>query len=137
MAEVIDLQAPEQFDEVIADPERAAIVDFWADWCGPCKMMAPVLKRLAREYDGRLTFAKLNVDEFPEISRRYAVTSIPTLIVFRQGKPANRIGGFKPEAALRPHLDRYALPVAAAADGPGPAPAGGGVFGRLRRLIGG
>ena len=110
MADVLELSKTEQFDEIINDPERPTLVDFWAEWCGPCKMVAPVIKRLAKEYDGRMTFAKVNVDELPEISNRYGVRSIPTLIVFRGGKTATRITGFKPEKALRPQLDRYALP---------------------------
>ncbi len=143
MGKMLDLSAPDQFDEVISDPERPALVDFWAEWCGPCKMMTPVLERLAREYDGRLTFAKLNVDEFPEVSQRFGVRSIPTIIIFRQGKPATRISGFKPEGALRPHLDRYALPptaedgVPAASGAEAEQPSGGGLLSGLKRLLGG
>ena len=145
MSNVLDLSAPEQFEDVISDPERPVLVDFWADWCGPCKMLAPVLERLSKEYDGRLTFARLNVDEFPEISRRYGVHSLPTMIIFRQRKAATRISGFKPEGALRPHLDRYAAPKPADealpnAATPPDAAAGvqtGGLLGGLRRLFGG
>jgi thioredoxin 1 len=145
MGKIVDLTEAEQFDEVISDPERPAIVDFWADWCGPCKMMTPVLERLAREYDGRMTFAKLNVDEFPEISNRFGVRSIPTMIIFRKGKTASRITGFKPEAALRPQLDRYALRVeddaspalAGHAEATAAAPNGGGLLAGLKRLLGG
>ena len=145
MGKIVDLTEPEQFDQVISDPNRPAVVDFWAAWCGPCKMMAPVLERLAREYDGRMTFAKLNVDEFPEISNRFGVRSIPTMIIFRKGKVASRIAGFKPEAALRPQLDRYALPVEDDASPALPghtgatesAPSGGGLLAGLKRLLGG
>ncbi len=110
MKYVRDLSAVEQFQAVIADPEMPALVDFWADWCGPCKAMAPVLERLAREYDGRIVLAKLNVDEFPEIKQRYGTQSIPTLMLFKGGKPAMRLSGFQSEAALRPYLERHALP---------------------------
>ena len=143
MGNVLDLSTPEQFDDLISDRERPVLVDFWADWCGPCKMLAPVLERLSKEYDGRMTFARLNVDEFPEISGRYGVHSLPTMIIFRQRKAATRISGFKPERALRPHLDRYAAPKPSDGALPSaetPAAAGaqaGGLLSGLRRLFGG
>ena len=138
MGKIMNFSSTEQFDEVISDPDRPALVDFWAEWCGPCKMVAPVLERLSQEYEGRMTFAKLNIDEFPEISSRFGVRSIPTLIIFRKGKTATRITGFKPEGALRPHLDRYALP-AAKADSVSDSPVeeSSGLLGGLRRLFGG
>ena len=138
MGKIMNFSSTEQFDEVISDPDRPALVDFWAEWCGPCKMVAPVLERLSQEYEGRMTFAKLNIDEFPEISSRFGVRSIPTMIIFRKGKTATRITGFKPEGALRPHLDRYAL-AAAKTDSPSDAPAAerGGLLGGLRRIFGG
>ncbi len=138
MGKVLDLSEAEQFEETINDPDRPALVDFWAEWCGPCKMVAPGVERLAKEYEGRMTFAKLNIDEVPEISSSYGVRSIPTLIIFREGKAATRITGFKPEGALRPHLDRYALPAAAqpeSAPEAQPAPSGGGLLGTLKRLF--
>lgn len=144
MADILELSKTEQFDEIINDPERPTLVDFWAEWCGPCKMVAPVIEKLAKEYDGRMTFAKVNVDELPEISNRYGVRSIPTLIVFREGKTATRITGFKPENALRPHLDRYALPKPEAGEQPNsdeqpeaPVEQGSGLVGTLKRLFSG
>ena len=143
MKYVQDLSAVEQFQQVITDPEMPVLVDFWADWCGPCKAMAPVLERLAREYDGRIVVAKLHVDEFPEITRRYGAQSIPTLMLFKGGKPAMRLSGFHSEAALRPYLERHALPE------PLPEPAAplpasaersataGGLRAGLKRLFGG
>ena len=144
MADILEISKTEQFDEIINDPERPALVDFWAEGCGPCKMVAPVIEKLAKEYDGRMTFAKVNVDELPEISNRYGVRSIPTLIVFREGKTATRITGFKPEKALRPHLDRYALPKPASDEQPDsdeqpetPVKQGSGLVGTLKRLFSG
>ncbi len=144
MGKVQSVKEVDQFDQLISDPERAVLVDFWAEWCGPCKMLSPVIERLAREYDGRMNFVKVNIDEFPEISSRYKVRSIPTTIIFRQGKAASRFTGFKPEQAFRPHLERYALqveggaaPESDGAEAPAAEGGGGGIFAGLRRLFGG
>jgi thioredoxin 1 len=88
------------FQSRVLESSEPVVVDFWAEWCGPCHMMAPVLDQLAGELAGRVSFAKLNVDENPELSVRYGVEGIPTLIVFSQGKEAGRIVGFAP----KPHI---------------------------------
>jgi thioredoxin len=142
MKYVQDLSEVDQFQAVITDPEMPALVDFWADWCGPCKAMAPVLERLARAYDGRLVVAKLNVDEFPDLRNRHGVQSIPTLMLFKHGKPAMRLSGFQSEAALRPYLERHALseplPEPAAEPSPDERPeAGRGLLAGLKRMFGG
>ncbi len=142
MTYVQDLSAVEQFQAVIADPAMPALVDFWADWCAPCKAMAPILERLARAYDGRIVVATLNVDEFPEIRHRHGAQSIPTLMLFKGGKPAMRLSGFQSEAALRPYLERHALrellpePLPAPRSQEERATAGGFRAG-LKRLFGG
>jgi thioredoxin 1 len=96
------------FDEEIAGSAEPILVDFWAEWCGPCKMVSPILEEIATEQAGKIRIAKLNVDENLEISRRFEVMSIPTLILFREGEPAHRIVGAKPKAQLlqelHPHL---------------------------------
>lgn len=76
------------FDSVIGN--NVTLVDFWADWCGPCKMQAPVIDELAEKYEGKVTVAKLNVDDVPSIAARFGVMSIPTLIVYRQGEEVTR-----------------------------------------------
>ena len=96
------------FEDVVLMAEVPTVVDFWAVWCGPCKMIAPVLEEIAGEYDGQLQVAKLDVDHNNESAMHYGVMSIPTLIVFKGGQPVERIVGFMPKAKLlakiTPHL---------------------------------
>jgi len=83
------------------------LVDFWAEWCGPCKMVAPVLEEIAAENDGKIKVVKLNIDENPETARQYQILSIPTMSVFVGGQMAKSIVGAKPKAALLRDLEAY------------------------------
>ena len=93
------------FDKVVLQAKMPVLVDFWAPWCGPCRMVAPVVDELAEEYEGRVSFGKVNVDENPKIASQYGIMSIPTLIVFKDGKPVSNIVGFRPKAELKKSLD--------------------------------
>ncbi|RMG61269.1 MAG: thioredoxin [Deltaproteobacteria bacterium] len=84
------------FDEVIKKDEPV-LVDFWAPWCGPCKMIAPILEQVAEEYAGQATVAKVNVDDHPEIAQRYGIRGIPTLILFRNGEIKGQLVGANPK----------------------------------------
>ncbi|MDE0656190.1 MAG: thioredoxin [Acidimicrobiaceae bacterium] len=95
------------FDEEINGAPTPILVDFWAEWCGPCKLIAPILDEIASEQEGRLTVAKLNVDEAPDVARRFGVMSIPTMILFDGGEPAKRMVGAKPKEALLGELAEY------------------------------
>jgi thioredoxin 1 len=81
------------------------LVDFWAEWCGPCKMLAPVLEEVSKEYDGKLRFGKISTEDYPDVAGEHAVQGIPCLIVFKDGKEADRIVGFAPKDELKRKID--------------------------------
>jgi thioredoxin 1 len=96
------------FDKFLENTNLPVLIDFWAEWCMPCRIMAPVMKELAFDYEGKALFAKINVDENPEVASRYNIMSIPHFIIFRNGRPAERIVGAvgrgPMEEALKKHL---------------------------------
>jgi thioredoxin 1 len=95
------------FDEAIGSSDTPVLVDFWAEWCGPCKMIAPTLAEIADEQRGKIAIAKLNVDDNPDTARRYDVMSIPTLLVFQNGEQVKRIVGAKGKGQLLQDLAEY------------------------------
>ena len=93
------------FDADVLKAEVPVLVDFWADWCAPCKMIAPIVEDLAEEYDGRVKFAKLDVDSNPRTAMSYGVRGIPTLLIFRDGAPVNQVVGAVPKSVLKGKLE--------------------------------
>jgi len=95
------------FDELVVNADKPILVDFWAEWCGPCKMIAPVLEEIAREMDGQLTIGKLDVDHNQNTAYAFGVMSIPTLLLFKNGEPVDRIVGYQPKPALKNRLQKH------------------------------
>ncbi len=93
------------FDELVLKADLPVLVDFWAEWCGPCKMIAPIVEELSEEYAGKLDFAKLDVDSNPATAMAYGVRSIPTFLIFKGGKPVDQIIGAVPKGALKKKID--------------------------------
>jgi thioredoxin 1 len=97
-----------RFEEEVLKSETPVLVDFWAEWCGPCKMIAPVVEQIAEEYAGQLRVGKLDADVYPEILQNYGIMGIPTLILFKDGQPVARVTGFQNKARITaqiaPHL---------------------------------
>ena len=107
MADAVHLTEA-NFDETLAQQDGRLMVDFWAEWCGPCREIAPVLDELARESAGRIMLAKVNVDENHALAARYSIRSIPTVLFMRQGKVVDQLIGAVPKAKIKEKLDALA-----------------------------
>jgi len=110
MADGIVTLTSSTFDETVNASDKPILVDFWAEWCGPCKMIAPILSEIATEQKDNLVIAKLNVDDHGDIAQRFGVMSIPTLLVFDKGEMKKRMVGAKGKGALLQELSEFLTP---------------------------
>jgi thioredoxin 2 len=108
MGKGVKIVTDSTFANIVEKSNSPVLVDLWAPWCPPCRAIAPMIDKLAGELAGRVKFAKLNIDDNPATARRFRVDSIPTLLIFKQGREIDRIVGMKPEAEIRRRLERAA-----------------------------
>jgi thioredoxin 1 len=96
----------ENFDKEVLQSEQPILVDFWAEWCGPCKALTPVLEELSREYEGRIRIGKVNIDDFQHLAAQFNIHSIPTLLLFKKGEVVEQIVGLRSKRDLKASFDR-------------------------------
>ena len=106
MGSYVVIKSMDDFQKSVLDSSTPVMVDFWAPWCAPCRMVSPVLEELAAEADGKFSLAKVNTDEVSDIAVKYSIVSIPTMIIFKDGKPLDKIIGAIPKEQLKTFIDK-------------------------------
>lgn len=95
------------FEKEVINSNIPVVVDFWATWCGPCRKMSPVIEEIAQEYEGRVKFAKVNVEQSVEIAKQYSISGIPSLLVFKGGDSVERLTGLMPKSTIISNIEKY------------------------------
>ncbi len=106
MTEIININ-DKTFEQEIEQSNIPAVVDFWAVWCGPCRKLSPVFEEIASNYEGKVKFAKVNVEENQDIAKKYSISGIPCLLVFKDGKPVERMVGLMPKSTIIANIEKY------------------------------
>ncbi len=104
MSKAVEL-TDQSFDQEVLNSDQPVLVDFWAEWCGPCRMVGPIVEELAGEYEGKLKVGKVDVDSNPQVSMKYNIRSIPSLLIFKNGEVVDQIVGAVPKAQLKKQVD--------------------------------
>ncbi len=102
-----EIQSMDEFEKEVLNSEIPVLVDFWAPWCAPCRMLAPTIEELSKEYEGKLKVCKVNTDELPILAMQYGIRGIPTVILFVNGEPVDGLVGLQPKAAFEHMLQRH------------------------------
>ncbi len=105
MSVIQKIEGEDNFQKAVLQSKLPVLVDFWATWCAPCLAAAPILEELAKEYDGKVDFAKVNVDGNTSLAAKYGIAAIPTMLIFKDGQPAQQVVGLKPKKELKKILD--------------------------------
>lgn len=106
----VEIQSKEEFNQQVLESSKPVLVDFWAPWCGPCRMVGPIIEELAETYEGKIVIAKVNTDENSDLSQEYSIMSIPTIMMFNEGKIVEKLIGAQPKEELVNFIDRNLNP---------------------------